>query len=94
MPAKIKAPSSVCAADIDAALPKKFFVMRGDVQAAFGFTGEEMSTLVEQGVFRAEYPFGKTRTVRKKKQDKLVHARMKFVRSQVMAVARRWEASA
>lgn len=91
MPAKVTTGTGVSAADVDAKLPQTFFVMRGHVMAAFGFTGEEMSALVTQRIFRAEYPLGKTHTVRKKKKDKVVESRMKFVRSQVLAVARRWE---
>lgn len=77
---------------VDAALPRKFFVMRGHVQAAFGLTRKEMDGLTvmatqalsktqkrglaESGKFVAEYP---------------VDGRARFIRSQVLAVARQWE---
>ncbi len=82
------------AAAVETALPRGFFVMRGHVMTAFGLTKEEMSALVEQGVFAAEYPFGKSYRVRSKAGPKTVKARMRFVRSKVVAVARRWEATA
>ncbi len=91
MPAKVTTTTGVSAADVDAKLPKTFFVMRGHVMAAFGFTGEEMSALVAQRVFLAKYPLGKTHTVLKKKKEKVVQSRMRFVRSQVLEVAKRWE---
>lgn len=91
--AKKHTTGGVSAADVDSKLPQRFFVMRGDVMAAFGLTGEEMTVLVGQGVFRAEYPLGKSRTVTAKKKQKIVTARMRFVRTQVLAVARKWEAN-
>lgn len=64
-------------AAVDAALPRKFFIMRGDVRDAFGLTEEEMTILVAARTFVAEYP--------------IKGGRARFVRSQVVAVARRWE---
>lgn len=80
MPAK-KTTGGISAADVDAKLPRTFFVMRGHIQNAYGLTKEEMSLLVACGTFRAEYPFGKK-------------TRARFVRTQVMAVARKMETAA
>lgn len=80
----------ITAADVEAKLPRTFFVKRGDLMHAFGFTSEEITALIEQKVFKAEYPLGKTTKIR----GKTVSARMRFVRSQCVAVARRWEAPA
>lgn len=78
MPAKTHSrDGGVTAATVDQRLPKSFFVMRGHVQHAFGFTGEEMTSLVNDGTFVAKYP--------------VVGGRARFVRSQVLAVARKWE---
>lgn len=90
MPAK-RSNSARTAAEIDAVLPKTFFVMRGHVQAAFGLTSEEMTCLVASGTFRAEYPFGRTRPGRR--PGKTIAARARFVRSQVMQLARKMEAA-
>lgn len=80
MPAK-RNTGGINAADVEAKLPAGYFVMRGHIRAAFGFTEEEIRTLIDQNVFRAEYPFGKA-------------TRARFVRSQVLGVARRWEGAA
>lgn len=73
------------AAGIDAAtiaekLPKSFFVRRGHVRAAFGLSEEDMTALVANGTFVAEYP--------------VKGGRACFVRTKVLAVARKWEAVA
>lgn len=78
MPAK-RDTGGVNAADVDAKLPRTFFVRRGHVRAAFGLSEEDMTSMVQSGVFVAEYPVKKGRAC--------------FVRSKVVAVARRWEAS-
>jgi hypothetical protein len=54
---------AVCVAAIETALPRGFFVTRGDVQRAFGFTKDEIRVLVESGIFVAEYPAGRTRHI-------------------------------
>jgi hypothetical protein len=76
-----KTTGAITAAEIDAKLPRRFFVMRGDIQNAFGFTKEETATLIEQKIFVAEYPLGRKR-------------RARFVRALVLTVARNWEKSA
>lgn len=77
MPAKTTNGGSSAAA-VDQKLPQAIFVMRGHVREAFGLTKEEMRTLVDNGTFRAEYPFGQNHKAR-------------FLRTQVLAVARKWE---
>jgi hypothetical protein len=74
------------AADIDARLPRRFFVKRGDVQAAFGLTKQQMRDLVNAGVFVAKYP-APARPAAKGAAKAL------FVRSEVLAVARKWEST-
>lgn len=74
----MSATGGITMAEVDANLPRKFFVMRGDIQLAFGLSKEEVRTLVNDGVFCAEYPFGKKKKAR-------------FVRTAVIAVARKWE---
>ena len=76
-----KTTGAVSADAIDAKLPPRFFVMRGDIQNAFGFTKEETAVLIGDGTFVANYPLGKKR-------------RARFARAQVLAVARAWEKSA
>lgn len=78
MPAKLNSGSGNDAAGIAAKLPGGFFIMRGHIRAAFGLSEEEMTTLVEQNIFRAKYP--------------VKGGRARFVRSQVLAVAKKWEA--
>lgn len=90
MPAK-KSTGGVTASDVEKTLPKTFFVKRGDIVKAFGFTREEVSVLIADGVFAAKYPFGKSRTVRRRGKDVDVAARARFSRAQVLEVARRWE---
>lgn len=60
----------VSAADVEAKLPRTFFVMRGHVASAFGLTREEMKVLVNDGTFTKSYPLGK-------------NTRARFVRTQV-----------
>lgn len=74
-----KRTGGVTVAEIDAMLPRTFYVTRGSVAQAFGFSKRELRALIAQGVFRAEYPFGSGR-------------RARFVRSQVLKVAKNWEA--
>lgn len=76
-----KTNGAVSVAEIDASLPRRFFVMRGEIARAFGLAREELSVLVRNGVFVAEYPLGRNRR------------RARFVRTQVLAVARKWEAN-
>jgi hypothetical protein len=77
MPAKTNSAQGVTVEAVDAALPRTFFVMRGHIATAFGLTKEEMAALVRDGTFVAEYP--------------IKGGRARFVRSQVLAVAKRWE---
>jgi hypothetical protein len=63
--------------EIDRLLPRKYFVMRGDIRVAFGFSSEELDALVANSTFVAKYP--------------VVGGRARFVRSQVIAIARSWE---
>ena len=69
--------SGIDACTVDALLQRTFWIKRSNVMAAFGLSGEEMTILVNGGVFRAEYPFGPG-------------TRARFVRSQVLDVARKW----
>lgn len=74
--------SSIETADhkqLEELIPKKYFLMRGQVQAALGLTKHEFKALVKEGVFVAKYPCGSG-------------TRARFVRSQVMAAAKRWAA--
>lgn len=77
MSSKLSA-AGVDAAAVDGRLPRTFFVARGDIQDAFGLTRREISTLVRKGTFVRKYPLGKG-------------TRARFVRKQVLAVARQWE---
>lgn len=72
---------AINAADVDARLPRRFFVKRGDIQQAFGFTKAELAELISLGIFVAKYPLGKDRR------------RARFVRSQAVRVAGEWEVS-
>lgn len=79
MPAK-KTTGGITALEVQSKLPATYFVMRGNLQAAFGFSRTEIDALISSGVFVAKYPFGpKTRA--------------RFVRTQVLAAVRKWEAS-
>lgn len=78
MPAK-KTTGGINVSDVEETLPKTYFVMRGQIASAFGFSREETATLITQGVFVAKYPFGSK-------------TRARFVRGQVLAVARNWNA--
>lgn len=77
MPGKKNSGGCNDVAAIEKKLRKGFFVMRGDVRDAFGLSEEEMTALVDAKVFRAEYP--------------VKGGRARFVRSKVVAVARKWE---
>jgi hypothetical protein len=80
MPAK-KTTGGINVADVETRLPKTYFVMRGHVERAFGLTKEEMTLLIGTKTFVPEYPFGpKTRA--------------RFVRSKLLAQARKWESPA
>lgn len=81
MPAK-KSNGPTTVAEIDAALPRCFFVRRGDVRAAFGLSNEEMSVLTAD-IFSVIY-------LAPNKARGRQRSRALFVRSQVLAVARRW----
>jgi hypothetical protein len=78
MPAK-RTTGGISAAEVATKLPNTFFVMRGHLEAAFGFSRRELERLIAKGIFVAKYPFG-------------TGARARFVRTQVLAVARDWEA--
>lgn len=77
MPAKENNTQGVTAAAVEKALPGTFFVMRGHITTAFGLTKEETRALVDDGTFVAKYP--------------VKGGRARFVRSQVLGVAKRWE---
>lgn len=73
---------TVSAAEVDALLPKKFFVRRGDVAAAFGLSEKQMAALVP-AIFTPFYlPPNKAGNRSR---------RAMFVRSKVLAVARELE---
>ena len=78
MPAKKNSGGGNNVAEIEKKLRPGFFIMRRDVREAFGLSEEEMTTLVSTKVFRAEYP--------------VKGGRARFVRSKVLAVAKKWEA--
>ena len=80
MPAKANNSQGLSAHAVDAALPRTFFVKRGHVQEAFGLTDQEMTDRVDDGTFVAKY-------LKK-------GAKARFVRSQVLAVAYKWEGAA
>ena len=85
MPAKLRT-GAVTVADVEEKLPRTFFVRRGHVRDAFGLTEEEMSALVPS-VFKPTYLPTNKRGKRKIKKSRAV-----FVRVQIVAVARQWEA--
>lgn len=72
--------AGIDAATIAERLPKAFFVRRGHVRAAFGLSEEDMTALVLNKTFVAEYP--------------VAGGRACFVRTKVLAVARKWEGAA
>lgn len=78
----------ISAAEIDTLLPRGLHVRRGDLQHAFGLTRARIDILVADGTFVAKYPFGKTR----REGARTIANRAHFLRSQVLAVAHRWEA--
>lgn len=75
----------ITAAEVEAKLPKKFFVRRGHIIEAFGLSDEEMSALVPS-VFKAQYL-----PTNKRGKKKVEKSRAVFVRAQVIAIARNWE---
>ena len=79
----------ISAAEIDGLLPRGLHVRRGDLAAAFGLTRERIAILIADGTFVAKYPFGRVRAAA---DGRLVRQRAHFLRSQVLAVAKRWEA--
>jgi hypothetical protein len=68
--------SGITAADIDANLPRGLFVKRGAIMAAFGLSRTDMEALVPDTFIPS--PVAKFK-------------RHRFVRSQVLEVARQWE---
>lgn len=76
-------------AEVQEKLPRTFFVRRGHVRDAFGLTEEEMSALVGAGIFKPVYLPTNKRGKRKIKKSRAV-----FVRTQLIAVAKQWEAAA
>lgn len=84
MPAK-KPSGAGSAAEIEASLPRTFFIRRGDVQQAFGLSDDNMAVLVP-GTFHPTYLAPNKARGRK-------GSRALFVRSQVVAVARQWESN-
>lgn len=66
----------VTAAEVDQKLPRGYFVKRGIIMEAFGLTRDDFEALVPDIFKPADNPKFK---------------RARFVRSQVMAVARQWE---
>ncbi|HYD00316.1 MAG TPA: hypothetical protein VEB22_03750 [Phycisphaerales bacterium] len=82
MPAKISS-GGVSVDDVERRLPKGFFVRRGHVMEAFGLTSDEMTALVPDVFKPVHLPPNKQR---KRKKSRAV-----FVRTQVVAVARKWE---
>jgi hypothetical protein len=77
------------AAEVDALLPRTMLVMRGHIKAAFGLSDEDLRAMIP-GVFRpAELNLPPNK--RNKKAKRRLGPRQRFLRSQVLAVARRWE---
>ena len=70
--------SGINSAEIEQKLRKGYFVKRGDVMKAFGLSRTDMEALVPAVFIPA---------------PGAVFKRARFVRSQVMAVARSWEAA-
>lgn len=89
MPAKLITGAADPSA-IEDSLPRRYFVTRGEIQRAFGFSRQEVSDLISQGVFAAEYPLGRRRTVQRGGEERTVASRAKFVRRRVIEVARTW----
>jgi hypothetical protein len=83
MPAK-NTTGEITAAGVEASLPKGFFVRRGDIVKAFNLSDEEMTACVPDPFKPTYLPPNKRRKVKR--------SRAVFVRAQVVAVARRWEA--
>lgn len=89
-----KATGGISVAEVEAKLPRALFVKRGDIREAFGFTRTEVGVLIDDGTFAAKYPFGKTRKEKRGSKVVDVESRQRFLRSQVIAVARKWEDAA
>lgn len=87
------ATGGITAAEVDAKMPRTFFVMRGDIQRAFGLTKDDTAVLIDNGTFVAKYPLGDARKERRGKKTVTKGPRARFVRSQVLDVARRWEST-
>ena len=68
--------SGITAAEVDQKIRRGYFVKRGDIMKAFGLTRDDMDALVPGVFVPADNPKFK---------------RNRFVRSQVMEVARQWE---
>lgn len=68
---------AITAEEVEAKLPLRYFVMRGHVRDALGLSEEEMTVMVENKIFRAEYP--------------VKGGRARFVRSKIVAYARKLE---
>lgn len=82
MPAKSTS-GQISVAGVEASLPKGFFVRRGDILKAFNLSDDEMTACVPDPFKPTYLPPNKRRKVKK--------SRAVFIRTQVMAVARRWE---
>lgn len=81
MPTSLQSPAAgVTAAEVDAALPRGFFVKRGDIMAAFGLGRRDIEALVPEVFKPAPIP----PVAGKRPRDR-------FIRSQVLEVARSWE---
>jgi hypothetical protein len=83
MPANRQSPNPVNYTEIADRLPKSFFVRRGHIRHAFALSEDEMAALVPD-VFKPTY-------LPPNKRRKLKKSYALFVRTQVLAVARRWE---
>lgn len=81
MPAK-KTTGSVTVAEVEASLPRTFFVRRGHIKTAFGLSEEDLAALIP-GTFQPKYL--SPNKARGRKQSRAL-----FVRSEVVAVARQW----
>ncbi len=87
MPTHPDTTSGITAADVDSKLRAGYFVKRGDIMKAFGLSKSDMDALVPEIFKPAPFPKTKTAAARYKTN------RARFVRSQVMAVAKSWERS-
>lgn len=78
------------AAEVDALLPRSMLVMRGHIRSAFGLSEEDMRAMLSAGIFRPA-PLNLPPNKRNKKAKRRTGPRARYLRSEVMAVARRWE---